>query len=503
MENDIVLSLKNISKRFGGTQALDDVSFDVRRGEVHALLGENGAGKSTLIKIIAGAVSRDAGEIIFNGERVNIRNPQAAREAGINVVYQELSLVPELSVGENICASNAKMNTFKRMKRDELGDQAREILDMLRIDPKTQVRALGIGAQQMVEIAGAISRNCSLLILDEPTASLTNDETREMYKMVRLLKDAGVTVIFISHKLSEVFDIADRATVLKDGRYVVTEDVSNLTENRLVEYMTGRDLEDMYPPKAAEIGQLMLDVENLTGPGFVNVSFQVHRGEIVGLAGLSGAGRTETCTTIFGVRRPYAGTMMLDGKPYAPKNVMEAMKAGVGYLPEDRKQLGLFSQMTIRENTVAATIDDLSEYGLINSRKVKSSSQEILSSVNTKYGKDVDKILSLSGGNQQKVILSRWLLSKPKVLIVDEPTRGIDVGAKYEIYQLLRHLAEEGMAIILISSELPEILGLSDKIITMYRGQISAAAGADEPDLEQRIGNGIMGVGTGQVVSGT
>lgn len=498
MNRDVILSIRNLSKRFGGTQALDDVSFDVVRGEIHALLGENGAGKSTLIKIVSGVLNRDAGTVVFDGEEIVIRNPQMARQAGINVVYQELSLVPELTVAENICASSDRMDTFKFMKRNELGEQAMNILNMLHINPKSQVKTLGIGAQQMVEIAGAIRRNCKLLILDEPTASLTKNETKEMYRMVRLLKEAGVTTIFISHKLSEVFDIADRATVLKDGRFVVTEEISNLTESKLVEYMTGRDISDMYPPKATSIGEELLAVDGLTGAGFKNVSFTLHEGEIVGFAGLTGAGRTEVCTSIFGVHRPYAGSIRLEGRDYVPRSVHAAMKAGFGYLPEDRKQVGIFNQMSIRDNTIAATVDEMSSGGLINAEKVKNESLNILSAMNTKYGSILDKILSLSGGNQQKVVLSRWLLSSPKILIVDEPTRGIDVGAKFEIYQLLRKLADDGMGIIFISSELPEIIGLSDTIITMYRGKVSAIISGTDPEIEHKVGNGIMGIDVDQ-----
>lgn len=494
MGNDVILSIQNISKRFGGTQALDDVSFEIKRGEVHALLGENGAGKSTMIKIISGVQTRDSGTIIFDGKAVNIKSPQQARAEGINVVYQELSLVPELSVAENICASNEKMNTFKIMNKRNLGEQATEILQLLGINPNTPVKALGSGAQQMVEIAGAVNRNCKLLILDEPTASLTNAEVDQLFKMVALLKEQGVTMIFISHKLSEVFEICDRATIFKDGKFVITEDVVNLTERSLVGHMTGRDISDMYPHKAANIGEKILEVKNLSGPGFVNVSFDLHKGEIVGFAGLTGAGRTETCTTLFGVQKPYAGTMTLHGKSFAPKNVMEAMNAGVGYLPEDRKQVAIFDQMSIRENVIASTIDDFSKGGLIDAERVNKEAGDMLSAMNTKFAHETDKIISLSGGNQQKVILSRWLLSNPEILIVDEPTHGIDVGAKFEIYQLLRKLADDGMAIIFISSELPEVMGMSDKVVTMYRSKVSAVVDASDPNFEEKVGNGIMGI---------
>jgi ABC-type sugar transport system ATPase subunit len=494
MENNILLSIRNISKRFGGTQALKDVSFDVKKGEIHALLGENGAGKSTLIKIISGVVARDSGEVLLDGELLHIKNAQQARMAGINVVYQELSLVPDLSVAENICASNEKMNTFKTMKLNDLGDDASSVLRMFKIDSKTPVRVLGIGAQQMVEIAGAISRNCKLLILDEPTSSLTNDETKELHKIMTMMKENGVTIIFISHKLSEVFDIADRATVMKDGKFVKTSDVADLNEKIIVQLMTGRDLTDMYPPKAEKIGQVVMDVQDYTGPGFHNVSFQLHKGEILGFAGLTGAGRTELCTTIFGVQSAYSGAVKLFGNDFKPKKVKDAMKAGIGYLPEDRKQAGVFMQMSIKENTIAATIDDVAKHGLIDGNLVQKNTLEMMDKLNTRLGSINDKILSLSGGNQQKIVLSRWLLANPKILIVDEPTRGIDVGAKFEIYQILRKLASTGIAIMVISSELPEIIGLSDRIVTFYKGAISMIIDSNDPNLEEKVGGGIMGI---------
>jgi len=494
MDNNILLSIRNISKRFGGTQAIDNVSFDVKRGEIHALLGENGAGKSTLIKIISGVVAKDSGEILMEGEALSIKNTQQARGAGINVVYQELSLVPGLSVAENICASNEKMNTFKIMKLNNLGDDVRSILKMLKIDAKTPVRALGIGAQQMVEIAGAISRNCKLLILDEPTASLTNDETKELYKIMSMMKENGVTIIFISHKLSEVFDIADRATVMKDGKFVGTANVADLDEKKIVEMMTGRDLSDMYPSKAEHIGKTVLAVEHYTGSGFQDISFELHEGEILGLAGLTGAGRTELCTTIFGVQKPYMGTMKLFDETFKPNKVTDAMKAGIGYLPEDRKEAGAFMQMSIMENTIAATLDGMAHQGVLDVKLAENNTTKMIEKLNTKVGSLYAKILSLSGGNQQKIILSRWLLQNPKILIVDEPTRGIDVGAKFEIYQILRDLANHGMAIIIISSELPEIIGMSDRIATFYKGSISCMIDCSDQYLREKIGSGIMGI---------
>jgi len=493
MVTEGLLSIRNLSKRFGGTQALDDVSFDVRKGEIHALLGENGAGKSTLIKIISGVVQKDRGSVFLDGSELKVKNAQQSRELGINVVYQELSLVPDLSVAENIFASSVPMNTFKLMRFEKLGDDVMSIVGMLGVDLKTLVRNLGIGAQQMVEIAGAISRKCKLLILDEPTASLTNDETRHLYRLMRTLKDSGVMIIFISHKLSEVFEIADRATVMKDGRFVATEEVRNLNEKTLIKLMTGRDLRDMYPPKGDARGPVVLEVKDYSGTGFQSVSFTLHEREILGMAGLTGAGRTELCTTLFGVQPSQGGNLLLFGKKYAPHGVLSAMKAGIGYLPEDRKQTGIFMQMDIKENSVAAIIDGIARLGILRRSRVADSTKEMIDKLNAKIGSMRDRMLSLSGGNQQKVVLGRWLLASPRILIVDEPTRGIDVGAKFEIYQILRRLTQEGMAIILISSELPEIIGMSDRVLTLYKGKVSMEIDCHDPFLAEKIGSGIMG----------
>jgi ABC-type sugar transport system ATPase subunit len=491
--HDVCLSIRNISKRFGGTQALDDVSFDIRRGEIHALLGENGAGKSTLIKIISGVVSKDQGSIFLEGRELKIKNAQQARESGINVVYQELSLVPELSVAENIFASSNRMNSFRLMKLNSLSEEVMAIVRMMKIDLKTPVKALGIGAQQMVEIAGALSRRCKLLILDEPTASLTKEETGVLYRTMRALKDSGVIIIFISHKLSEVFDVADRATVMKDGRFVRTADVKDLDEKILIKLMTGRELSDMYPPKSDTVGPMVLEVDGYSGPGFHDVSFKLHQGEILGLAGLTGAGRTELCTTLFGAQAGRGGHLRVFGKEFQPHGVADSMDAGIGYLPEDRKQAGVFMPMNIMENVVVATIEKVSRRGLLSGKKVAAVTLDMIARLNTKTGSIWDPISSLSGGNQQKIVLARWLIADPKILIVDEPTRGIDVGAKFEIYQILRTLARDGMAIILISSELPEIIGMSDRVLTFYKGEVSMEIDGRSPLMEEKIGSGIMG----------
>jgi len=494
MGNNIILTISNVSKQFGGTQALKDVSFNLFRGEIHALLGENGAGKSTLVKIISGVVPKDSGEIIFEDEILRVKNPLQARNKGINVVYQELSLIPSLSVAENIAASIESMNTFKRMKLNNLKEESLSILKMLSIDPSTLVKKLGIGAQQMVEIAGAISRKCKLLILDEPTASLTKEEVEELFKLMHMLKKENVTIVYISHKLSEVCEIADRVTILKDGKFISTLEVDEIQEKKIIELMVGRDLAEMYPAKASNKKDKIFEVKKYSGEGFSDISFHVNRGEIVGFAGLAGAGRTELFTTIFGMQKPYSGESFLSGKKLSIRTPKDAMQAGIGYLPEDRKQDGIFMEMNIKENTIAATIDQICNKGLINRKVVEKNTLEMINTLNTKVRSIDDTISALSGGNQQKVILSRWLLSNPILLIVDEPTRGIDMGAKYEIYQLLRKLAEQGIAIIIISSELPEIIGMCDRAIAMYKGSIFIEANCIEPDFEKKIGYGIMGL---------
>jgi ribose transport system ATP-binding protein len=488
------ISLMNISKKFGGTQALDDVSFNIRKGEIHALLGENGAGKSTLVKIISGAIPRDSGQIIFEGEPYNVKNPQQARLAGVNVVYQEFSLVSSLSVAENICASNEPMNTFRVMKLNQLNEEAKNILTKFNIDPNALVKNLGVGAQQMVEIAGAISRSCKLLVLDEPTASLTKDEVKELFKIISILKENEVTVIYITHKITEVFEIADRATVLKDGNYVATVNVKDVDENDIVKMMIGRDLTDMYPQKGVVSEEVVFEVVNYSGRCFKNVSFKIYQGEILGFAGLAGAGRTELFTSIFGFDQDNSGELFIMGKKLDIKNVKDAMKAGIGYLPEDRKSIGLFQEMNIKDNTIASILDDISNSGILSNAKINGKTIEMINKLNIKVNSIDDRILSLSGGNQQKVIVGRWLLVNPKVLIVDEPTRGIDVGAKFEIYQLLRNLATQGMSIVIISSELPEIMGMCDRVIVMYKGSIQREVDCAGVDLEQNIGCGIMGI---------
>ena len=456
-------------------------------------MGENGAGKSTLVKIISSVISKDSGNVIFNGKDLSARNPQESRAMGINIVYQELSLSPFLTVSENISAASSSMDNFHLMKTSRLSKEASELLEMEHVNPKTIVKELGIGAQQIVEIAGAISRQCCLLILDEPTSSLTNKETDDLFNIIEILKSRGLTVIYITHKINEVFRIADRITVLKDGEYVGTVNKNETTEPELINMMLGRDIKDMYPTRDGTNKECAMEVQHLTGNCFSDISFKLYKGEILGFAGLAGAGRTELFTALFGVNKIYSGKIIIDGKEVKISKPQDAMKYKIGYLPEDRKQTGLFMDMNIIDNTVAASIDDNSGKYLINRNSMKEHTVEMAERMHTKFGKLEDRILSLSGGNQQKVLLARWLLVRPNILIVDEPTRGIDVGSKQEVYQILRELANEGIAVVVISSELPEILGMSDRIIAMYRGKLTILLEGDKR-TEKMLAPAIVGL---------
>lgn len=493
MAAETILSIRNVSKRFGGTQALNGVSFDIQRGEVHAIMGENGAGKSTLVKIISAVISKDSGTISFAGKELTARNPQEARAAGISIVYQELSLSPYLSVGENISASASRMDTFHLMNTNQFDEDARRLLEINRISPHAIIRDLGVGAQQIVEIAGALSRKSSLLILDEPTSSLTLQEVEELFKIIQILKDNGVTIIYITHKIGEVFKIADRITVLKDGEYMGTLERASTNEEQVIQLMIGRDIKDMYPVRTGIERECVLEVKNISGAGFSNVSFKVFKGEIFGFAGLTGAGRTEMFTALFGVPPVRSGQIWIEGRPVEIRSPGDAMRHGIGYLSEDRKQIGLFLEMRVKHNTIAATIDQVSGRLFLNNARMTSTAQTMIQRMRTKVNSIEDKIFSLSGGNQQKVLLARWLLVRPKILIVDEPTRGIDVGAKQEVYQILRELAQEGIAVIMISSELPEILGMSDRIAAMYQGQVMTILEGDER-TEELLAPAIVGI---------
>jgi rhamnose transport system ATP-binding protein len=487
-----LLHLKGIHKRFPGVHALRGVDFEVLPGEIHALLGENGAGKSTLIKIMAGVHTPDEGELKFAGQTTTFANPRDAQAKGIDVIYQELSLYPELTVAENIFMGHApyrRAGLFKMMDWQTMNRRAKELLaelDVHDLDVTRKVGSLNVGNRQRVEIAKALSLDAKLLIMDEPTAALTETDVEQLFRITRLLKKRGVGIIYISHKLIEVFELADRVTVLRDGQYIGTKQVKDTNERELISMMVGRTIENLFPKQESRLGEVVLEVKNLNRqPLTKNVSFKVHSGEIVGVAGLVGSGRSETAQVIFGILPAQSGQIFIEGKPVTISRPAQAVTQGIAYVPEDRGTQGLIKQMTIRENVSLSVLNDLSTSSFISQSAEKSLAQKSIEQFDIKAYSGEQIVGKLSGGNQQKVVLSKWLASNPKVLIMDEPTRGVDVGAKSEIHRLMSKLAaEQGLAIIMISSELPEVLGMSDRVLVMRSGEIVAEFSRDEATQE-------------------
>jgi len=490
--SETLLQLNQINKYFPGVHALKDAEFDVRRGEVHALLGENGAGKSTLIKIISGVHKPDDGEMLLNGERVNFNNPREAKNAGIATIYQELGLYPELSVAENIFMGHAPTKNwglFKTVDWDKMESRAEELLAELNIhnlDVSAKVGTLNVGNRQRVEIAKALSLDAQILIMDEPTAALTESDVEQLFSIVRLLRERDVSIIYISHRLNEVFELADRVTVLRDGEYIGTQDVADTTEADLISMMVGRTIDNLFPKQDSERGDVVLEVRNLNRPPLTNdISFKVHAGEIVGIAGLVGSGRSETAQVIFGVLPAESGEIYVNGKKVKINHPSDAVDYGIGYVPEDRGHQGLVKEMAIRENTSMAVLDSVSINTFINRAKERLLAKNSIDQLNIRATGPNQIVNKLSGGNQQKVVVSKWLASDPKILIMDEPTRGVDVGAKSEIHRLMSQLvADEGLAILMISSELPEILGMSDRVLVMREGHIVGEFSREEATQE-------------------
>jgi ribose transport system ATP-binding protein len=492
-----LLNLKGVSKRFPGVQALTEMRLEVRAGEVHAVVGENGAGKSTLMHILAGVYQPDEGRIDFAGqEDVRVVDERAAQHLGIAIVYQERSLFGSLSIAENIFAGRQPVRFANWIDRHRMENDARKLLQLVKLDlpPGKLLSDLSSAEQQLVEIAKALSLNPRLIIFDEPTAALTERETQTLFEVIRGLKAAGTAVIYISHRLEEVFAVCDRVTVLKDGRWQMTAPATEATPQMLVRGMVGRDLPPVvrdarFPgdvPPALQVKALADDpAKRASGTRLKGVSFTVHPGEIVALAGLSGAGRTETALAVFGARPFAAGQIELNGRPARIRSVAEAISAGIGYLPEDRKQAGLFLDMSIAKNMAAAS---LSRFGkvLTSGRGVNEAAERYRQRLNIACHSLSQAVGTLSGGNQQKVLLAKWLLVEPRVLLVDEPTRGVDVGAKFEVHRLLVELAERGTAIVLISSDLTEVLSLSDRIIVMAQGRVAGELNRAEA-TEERI----------------
>ena len=466
-----LLALRGIRKVYPGVVALDEVDFELRAGEVHGLVGENGAGKSTLLKII-GAVERpDAGTIEFDGRTIQLTSPHAAQAAGIRVIHQEFNLFPALSVAENIALDhlpNRRGWVDRRAIRAQAGAALARLGVVLPLE--TRVDRLGVADQQLTEIARALSAQARVLVMDEPTAALTEHEIEALFRIVRGLRREGVGVIFVSHRMEEVLALSDRVTVMRDGR--VVGETAQPTRDQIIRLMVGRDVSELYPDTGAEVGPAVLEVEGLSVAGrFADLSLAVKRGEIVGLAGVVGAGRTSVGLTLFGLLRPTGGQIRLEGEPVTPRTAREAVKLGIGYVPEDRKALGLVLMLSIRHNETHPILPSLSRLGWINQRRERATVEERIAQLEVKAPSIDAKVLNLSGGNQQKVLLGKWLEIKPRLLILDEPTRGVDVGAKAEIYQIIADLAKGGVAILLISSDLPELLGLSDRVVVLREGR--------------------------------
>ncbi|MDX1995908.1 MAG: sugar ABC transporter ATP-binding protein [bacterium] len=498
MTDQPILQLAHISKRFPGVQALKDVQFDVRPGEVHALLGENGAGKSTLIKIISGVHKPDEGTLMLDGSPAAFSSPREAQQRGIATIYQELSLYPELTVAENIFIGHAprrKVGPFDVLDWRAMNTRAGETLASLNIhdlDVRSKIGTLSVGKRQRVEIAKALSQNARILIMDEPTAALTEADVERLFEIVRLLRMRGVGVVYISHRLNEVFELADRVTVLRDGQYVATRQVKDVTERDLIGMMVGRTIDELFPKLPSTPGEVVLEVKNLSRPPITrDISFQVRAGEIVGLAGLVGSGRSELAQVIFGIAPAHAGEIRLNGRAVKIKSPADAINLGIAYVPEDRGTQGLVRQMVIRENVSLAMLREMSRMTFIKNRAEGQAARRAIEQLSIRaYGPEM-VVNKLSGGNQQKVVVSKWLARQPKLLIMDEPTRGVDVGAKAEIHRLISELATRGMAILMISSELPEILGMSDRVLVMREGRI-AAEFPREQCTQETIGAAMM-----------
>ncbi len=494
-----VLEASGISKRFPGVHALDDVSLSILQGEVHAVVGENGAGKSTLMKILAGAQMPDSGSILFAGQSVTIESPRAAHDQGIITIYQELSLVNALSVGENIFLGDLPTRSGGSWQVDwpEVWRRSTELLEQvgLRVSPQTLVRELSVAQKQMVEIARALARNVRVLILDEPTSSLTERETERLFGIIAALRERGVGIAYISHRLGEVFRIAQRVTVLRDGKVVGTLPVAEASEELLVRMMVGRDLARMFTQARATDASVRLAVHGLSrGKVLHDVDLEVRAGEIVGLAGLMGAGRTELVRCLFGADRIDRGEILLDGTPVTIRTPGDAVNLGIALVPEDRKLQALILGMGVRENMSLPMLDRLGSSLFPSRAQERLLVREYIQGLSIRTPHMEQRVAALSGGNQQKVVIARWLATKPKVLILDEPTRGIDVGAKAEVHALIARLAEAGVAILMVSSELPEILGMSHRVLVMREGRIVA----DIP-REAATEEGIMTAATGQV----
>lgn len=488
-QSEILLEMKNMSKSFPGVQALDGVHLTVRRGTVHALMGENGAGKSTLMKCLFGINSGYEGEILLEGKRVAFKNPKEALENGVAMVHQELNQATKRSVMDNIWLGRYPTRLGFVTSERQMYKKTKEIFDSLGIstDPRRVMSRMSVAERQMVEIAKAVSYEAKIIVLDEPTSSLTDREVGHLFKIIDTLKDRGCGIIYISHKMDEILKISDEVTVMRDGRHIATERAESLTVEKIIKLMVGRELTQMFPKKTNKPGELLLRVENLSSKHnhVENVSFCLRRGEIIGFAGLAGAGRTEVIENLFGISEREAGKLYLNGKEIKNRNPRESIKNGFALLTEERRATGILGNLDIRENTTISSLKKHLKLGVLSERSRKKDTAWSIGAMNVKTASQETQIRLLSGGNQQKVILGRWLLTEPEILMLDEPTRGIDVGAKYEIYQLIDSLAAKGKAVIVVSSELPELLGICDRIYVMSGGKIAGEVNAKSTTQEE------------------
>lgn len=485
--SESVLELRNITKIFPGVRALDKVQFDLKPGEIHALMGENGAGKSTFIKVITGVHQAEEGEMFLNGEKVHFKNTKDAQKAGIAAIYQHVTAYPHLTVAENIFMGHHKKK-YGMVQWNWMYAEADKYLAELNADfsSRTIMGNLSVAQQQMVEIAKALSMNARILIMDEPTAALTKRESEELYRIARKLRDEGVSIIFISHRFEDMYALASRVTVFRDAKYIGTYDVDGITNADLITAMVGREIKDLFPKPEIEIGEEVLRVEGLNRTGFFkDVSFSVHKGEILGLTGLVGARRTEVVQTIFGVEKFASGKIFLEGKEVHIKNASDAIRQGIGLLPENRQTEGLILDWGIGRNITLPELKSYVNKLFLQEKTERSTSRELAERVDTKAVTIFDKASSLSGGNQQKVVVAKALGSDFKVLILDEPTKGVDVGAKAAIYEIMGELAQQGYAIIMISSEMPEILGMCDRIVVMCEGRVTGELSRAEATQEK------------------
>lgn len=488
--SDVLLEMKNISKEFPGVKALDNVSLTVKRGTVHALMGENGAGKSTLMKCLFGMYVKDNGQIFLEGEEVNFKNSKDALEHGVAMVHQELNQALKRNVMDNIWLGRYPTK-FKIMTSESIMyKDTKAIFNDLEIDvdPKRIMSTMSVSNRQMVEIAKAVSYNSKIIVLDEPTSSLNEQEVEHLFRIINMLRDRGCGIIYISHKMEEILRISDEVTIMRDGQWIATKPADELTMDKIIKLMVGRELTNRFPPKTNEIGETVLEVDKLTGMynHIKDITFDVKRGEIVGIAGLDGAGRTEVVETLFGVATRKSGTIKIDGKVIKNKSARESIKNGFALLTEERRATGIFGILDIKENTTISNLDNYVKNHLyLSDKQMKLDTQWSIGAMRIKTPSQSTQIRSLSGGNQQKVILGRWLLTNPEVLLLDEPTRGIDVGAKYEIYQLIIDLASKGKSVIMVSSEMPELLGVCDRILVMSGGRLAGEVDAKTATQEE------------------